>query len=82
MDDMDWTVPTKGNAASVERPRVRAARRVGGVLALMAALLSTSTARAITTPELLDALQHTAFNYFWNEANPANGLVRDRSTPT
>ena len=24
-------------------------------------------------------LQHTAFDFFWNEANPANGLIRDRS---
>lgn len=29
----------------------------------------------------LDVLQHTAFEYFWREANPANGLVRDRSQP-
>lgn len=28
---------------------------------------------------LLDTLQHTAFNFFWNEANPANGLIKDRS---
>ncbi len=37
-------------------------------------------ARALTTDALLDTLQHTAFNYFWNEANPANGMVKDRST--
>ena len=30
---------------------------------------------------LLDTLQHTAFNFFWNEANPANGLIKDRSAP-
>jgi hypothetical protein len=29
---------------------------------------------------LLDTLQHTAFNFFWNEANPANGLIKDRSS--
>ncbi len=29
----------------------------------------------------LDFLQATAFDYFWREANPANGLVRDRNTP-
>lgn len=33
----------------------------------------------ITTPQLLDSLQHTAFLFFWNEANPANGLIKDRS---
>ena len=37
---------------------------------------------SLTTEALLDSLQHTAFDYFWNEANPSNGLVRDRSTPT
>ena len=28
----------------------------------------------------LDLLAETAFAYFWTEANPANGLVKDRST--
>lgn len=35
---------------------------------------------SLTTPALLDSLQRTAFDYFWNEANPSNGLVKDRST--
>lgn len=35
--------------------------------------------RLITTEALLDSLQRTAFEYFWNEANPVNGLIRDRS---
>ncbi len=30
----------------------------------------------------LEYVEQTAFDYFWYEANPANGLVRDRSTPT
>jgi hypothetical protein len=29
----------------------------------------------------LDYLQQTAFDYFWYEANPENGLIRDRSRP-
>ena len=29
--------------------------------------------------EFLDTLQYRTFLYFWQEANPANGLVRDRS---
>jgi hypothetical protein len=29
----------------------------------------------------LDLLQHTAFDFFWQEANPGNGLIKDRSTP-
>jgi len=32
--------------------------------------------------DFLELLQASAFNYFWSEANPTNGLVRDRSTPT
>src|ERR1039458_3908434 len=32
-----------------------------------------------TTDALLDTIQHGAFNFFWNEANPANGLIKDRS---
>ncbi|HWI59156.1 MAG TPA: hypothetical protein VNZ22_18155, partial [Bacillota bacterium] len=28
----------------------------------------------------LDYVEHQTFNYFWEEANPTNGLVRDRST--
>src|SRR5215510_9323377 len=32
--------------------------------------------------EFLDYVQQTGFDYFWYEANPTNGLVRDRSTPT
>ena len=28
---------------------------------------------------LLDTIQHTAFSFFWNEANPSNGLIRDRA---
>ncbi len=52
-------------------------------LGLVLAFLTVSgagTAKAITPEQLLDDLQRTAFDYFWNEANPANGLVKDRST--
>jgi len=31
--------------------------------------------------EFLEYLQQTAFDFFWYEANPTNGLVRDRSQP-
>ena len=52
---------------------------------ILAALLLTLTlavpAAAQTTEALLDTLQHTAFDFFWNEANPANGLIRDRNAP-
>lgn len=30
---------------------------------------------------LLDSVAQATFDYFWYEANPANGLIKDRSTP-
>lgn len=30
---------------------------------------------------LLDAVAHETFDFFWYEANPENGLIKDRSTP-
>jgi hypothetical protein len=46
-----------------------------------------ATTRSVTPQPLddtafLDLLQHTAFDYFWYEANPHNGLIRDRSIAT
>ncbi len=54
------------------------------ILLVLLAMLGTSAppASAITDPELIDALERGAFDYFWLEANPANGLIKDRSTPT
>lgn len=39
----------------------------------------TTGGKSLTNEALLDSLQRTAFNYFWYEANPVNGLIRDRS---
>lgn len=57
---------------------------------LLALLLGSSVAKALPPheaprtfrdeAEFLELLQRTAFDYFWEEANPVNGLVRDRST--
>lgn len=61
-----------------------ALRRFAITAALLPALalgLGAREARAISSTALLDTLQHSAFQFFWNEANPANGLVRDRSQP-
>jgi hypothetical protein len=45
-------------------------------------VLAASTAGASITEEaLLDSLQRTSFQFFWNEANPTTGLIKDRSTP-
>ncbi len=45
----------------------------------------SETASAFPQPlgddAFLDLVQVLAFDYFWYEANPATGLVRDRSTP-
>ncbi|MFM8358149.1 MAG: glucoamylase family protein, partial [Verrucomicrobiota bacterium] len=46
----------------------------------LAALPPAPTPAARSTEEFLDVLQRTAFQYFWEQANPVNGLVRDRST--
>ncbi|MCC6653194.1 MAG: Tat pathway signal protein, partial [Candidatus Eisenbacteria bacterium] len=51
------------------------------VLTLLAMLCLATTAFAQSREAVLDSLQYTGFLYFWDEANPANGLIRDRSTP-
>ena len=33
-----------------------------------------------TTDDFLEYVQQTSFDYFWYEANPSNGLIKDRST--
>ncbi len=49
-------------------------------LILLLAMGTASTARAQLTEEaLLDTLQESAFKFFITEANPVNGLIRDRS---
>lgn len=58
-------------------------RPLGTVLAVLLTLFAVAPpAKAITDEELLDDLERGAFDYFWLEANPANGLVKDRSTST
>ena len=50
------------------------------LLVIFGLLLAAPSAQAIEEEALLDSLQYTAFQYFWNEANPSNGLIKDRST--
>jgi hypothetical protein len=45
------------------------------------AAVSATPAPFANDAAFLELVQRTAFNYFWHEANPANGLVRDRSQP-
>jgi hypothetical protein len=50
------------------------------ILALTLIAIGAADVRAQTTAALLDTVQHASFLYFWSEANPANGLIKDRST--
>jgi hypothetical protein len=40
----------------------------------------SATPRALDDQAFLDLVQQTAFDYFWYEANPRNGLIKDRSS--
>jgi hypothetical protein len=40
----------------------------------------SATPQALADEAFLDLVQHTAFDYFWYETNPANGLIKDRSS--
>lgn len=52
------------------------------LLAALLPVLPLPDARAAESDsEFLDRLQRAGFEYFWKEANPRNGLIRDRSTP-
>jgi len=52
------------------------------VLGTLFLCVAAAAAAAAQTPvaAILDTIQESAFNYFWTQANPANGLVKDRST--
>ena len=50
--------------------------------AMLCALVAATCARpaaAQTIDAILDSLQYGAFRYAWYQANPTNGLIRDRS---
>jgi hypothetical protein len=49
------------------------------ILVLATLIASVSPAAATPVDAVLDSVQYGAFRYFWYQANPANGLVRDRS---
>lgn len=53
------------------------------LVALLVTSLAAPCARAqLSTPALLDTIESSSFRYFWEQANPANGLIRDRSEST
>src|SRR5262245_37461637 len=45
---------------------------------LVAMTLVVPVARATPYDQILDNVQLAAFQYMWTEANPANGMIRDR----
>lgn len=56
-------------------------RIVTGVLLHQLAFSLMADASWETDDAFLDRLQRSAFDYFWKESNPKNGLVRDRTLP-
>ena len=58
--------------------RVRAVYLAGRASADSATI--SATPRALDDEAFLDLVQQTAFDYFWYEANPSNGLIKDRNT--
>ncbi|MCL5034206.1 MAG: T9SS type A sorting domain-containing protein [Bacteroidetes bacterium] len=40
----------------------------------------TAVPHSLTDTQFLDFIQESAVDFFWYEANPANGLIKDRST--
>ncbi len=72
-----------GHASSIHPPSVLRRGLALAVVAVLGALAlpAARPAHALTTEALLDTLQHAGVLYFWNEANPANGLIKDRDTP-
>ncbi|MEO6463095.1 MAG: glucoamylase family protein [Candidatus Eisenbacteria bacterium] len=74
------------------RSHPRAPRPLAAVFLVLALSLGLAAAPALpgspagaaqaqTTEALLDTVQRAGVLYFWTEANPANGMVRDRNTP-
>ncbi len=50
-------------------------------LAFVFLALAAFPALAQDRSAVLDSIQYSGFRFFWYQANPANGLVPDRSTP-
>ena len=49
------------------------------ILTLLTLAAVVPSVHGQTDDQLLDTLQHNAFNFFWNQVNVANGLIRDRN---
>ncbi len=55
--------------------------KFGIILALLILQAQALFAEDISDEAFLDKLEHDAFNYFWQEVNPSNGLIRDSTSP-
>jgi hypothetical protein len=55
-------------------------RRFILLLCILAGMAAAPARAQMTTDALLDSIQASGFRYFWYQANPSNGMVRDRST--
>lgn len=69
---------------STRRQFLRGALTGAAVLPFAAKTLASTVALGNTEPELsdsalLDAIERTGFEFFWNESNPHSGLVLDRA---
>lgn len=53
----------------------------GGVESAPSSVVAVTPRAFANNEEFLDYVQQTGFDYFWYAANPANGLVPDRSAP-
>ncbi len=79
----DAIPPMRG--AELERPEW--SRSAGFAAWLLVCLLAwvlplaAQPSSTLSDDGFLDLLERKAFDYFWSEADPRNGLVRDRSTP-
>ena len=86
---LQWHAAPRGNHATNHYlPAGILACSASGALALLFFALPVfsqdrppASAAAMSDSVFLDLLQRTAFDFFWKEANPANGLIKDRSTP-
>src|SRR2546426_6296356 len=52
------------------------------MLALMLGLCAGEAHAQLSTQAVIDSLQYRSIGYFLSEVNPANGLIKDRSTAT
>src|SRR3990167_1489845 len=48
-------------------------------LCLSVSITTPVFSSSLSDDELLNLIEKKAFNYFWQEVNPANGLVRDKT---